>query len=575
MDRTPFAGRRWGAKPEAIPVAGIPRAPELLVSYLPGPRARTPRIPEASIVSAGEEPTITIRYADPSGARHVMTFDRDFRIGRGATCDVRIPAQLVSREHALVEIREGSWWIEDLGSTNGIIVDQQRTSRAVLSDGSVVQLGPGAPSLRITIESSVPAGTPGETVQHGGAAAAAVVLAEGGGESRSSDSVSEVMEHYLSGSSDRPAGERTRLIRAAYQVASGRQRRKFLWALSAVGGLLTIAMIVAGVQSVRNRRLLAAADGVFAQIREQDVVISRIRQVISEQENSDLDELLADLVAGRERLREEYDVYVREFGVYRRLRSTEERLIYRMARQFNESEFTINAGFVRRVQEQIDDYWLTPSGRQRWIDAVEKAHSSGFTDHIVATLAEHGLPREFFYLALQESDFNENAIGPETRWGRAKGMWQFIPATAAAYGLETGMNANGPGIDPADERLDYQKATEAAARYLLALHGKLTQASGLLVMASYNWGEHRVESRLESLPTPEERFAAEFVDVPTTAAERNYWRFLEAYEDRMPEETRTYVIRIVAAAVIGSDPEHFGFDLGNPLDEASGRLADR
>jgi membrane-bound lytic murein transglycosylase D len=514
-----------------------------------------------------ESQSIVVRYEDANGAELQVRLSHPFRVGRGEHCDVTIASPLVSREHAAFDNQDGTWWVVDLGSTNGLIVDGTSTQRAELGDGSVVQLGPGAPTLRISLGLGLPGSA--STTASRPLGTAAVVVGSGGGLEAAADesgSVDEAIEHYLSGSSSRPAGERTRLIRVAYQVAAGRQRRKFQWALGIVGGLALIALLYGGVQSVRNRMLMSAADAVFAQIREQDVLISRLRQVVEAQRNADLDELLADLVEGRERLREEYDVYVSEFGIYRKLKSTEERLIYRTARTFNESEFTISADFVRRVQEQIHDYWLTPTGRRRYTDAIELAQGSGYRDHIGETLRSRGLPAEFFYLAMQESDFDEKAIGPETRWGRAKGMWQFIPATAEAYGLSTGLQANGPGVPSDDERLDYRKATDAATRYLLALHGKLTQASGLLVMASYNWGERRVERRLESLPTPEARFAAEFQDVPTTATERNYWRFLEAYEDRMPEETRTYVLRIFAAAVIGRDPRHFGFDFDNPLD---------
>jgi hypothetical protein len=85
-------------------------------------------------------------------------------------------------------------------------------------------------------------------------------------------------------------------------------------------------------------------------------------------------------------------------------------------------------------------------------------------------------------------------------------------------------------------------------------------------MAAYNWGEHRVAPRLENLPTPRAVFQAEFAEVPANPSARNYWTFLSEYGDRMPDQTKDYVIKIFSAAVIGQDPGHFGFDFGNPLE---------
>jgi soluble lytic murein transglycosylase-like protein len=262
---------------------------------------------------------------------------------------------------------------------------------------------------------------------------------------------------------------------------------------------------------------------------------------------------------------ERWEGYVKERGLYRRLKTREDTLIFETARVFGESEFQISGSFIEAVLREIRQYWLGPGGRDRYLRALRTAQGNGYTRRIAQVLRERGVPTEFFYLALQESDFNAQAVGPETRWGRAKGMWQFIPATAERYGLSPGSRAHTAERDPNDERLDFELATDAAARYLRDLHGILTQASGLLVMAAYNWGEHRVVPRLETLPEPRDVFREEFAEVPEDPSFRNYWTFLSEYEDRMPEETKLYVLRIFSAAVIGRDPRHFGLDVENPL----------
>jgi hypothetical protein len=141
-------------------------------------------------------------------------------------------------------------------------------------------------------------------------------------------------------------------------------------------------------------------------------------------------------------------------------------------------------------------------------------------------------------------------------------MWQFIPSTALRYNLDPGVYQAKPRIDASDERQDFMKATAAAARYLRDIYGELAQASGLLAIASYNWGEHRVIAKLRELPGLENISENELAQNPET---RNYWRFYTEYADRMPDETKDYVLKIFAAAVIGEDPRLFGFDFDNPI----------
>src|SRR5690606_6278934 len=250
-----------------------------------------------------------------------------------------------------------------------------------------------------------------------------------------------------------------------------------------------------------------------------------------------------------------------ELGLYRKL-SPEEREIYRVARIFNESEFTMPAGFVREIKGVIRQ-WQS-SGR--FEHALRTAEQNGYTRTIVRTMQHYGLPPEFFYLAMQESNFNPCAVGPETRWGIAKGMWQFIPTTGRAYGLVIGPRADVRVCDLDDERHDFARATDAAARYLLYIYSELAQASGLLAMASYNWGEHRVIRNLDRMPeTPLDLVRRDVEGIPQNPQQRTYWHFLNEYRDRMPEETKGYVLHIFAAAVIGQNPRLFGFDFDNPL----------
>jgi hypothetical protein len=70
-------------------------------------------------------------------------------------------------------------------------------------------------------------------------------------------------------------------------------------------------------------------------------------------------------------------------------------------------------------------------------------------------------------------------------------------------------------------------------------------------MASYNWGQTRVNRLLKSMPDNPE--------------ERNFWQLLKKHRDQIPRETYDYVLYIFSATVVGENPELFGFDIGNPL----------
>jgi pSer/pThr/pTyr-binding forkhead associated (FHA) protein len=63
-------------------------------------------------------------------------------VGRDAANDVVINDEAASARHALIELADGSWWIQDEGSTNGTVLNGSRlTRRERLHDGDVVEIG--------------------------------------------------------------------------------------------------------------------------------------------------------------------------------------------------------------------------------------------------------------------------------------------------------------------------------------------------------------------------------------------------------------------------------------------------
>jgi len=129
-------------------------------------------------------------------------------------------------------------------------------------------------------------------------------------------------------------------------------------------------------------------------------------------------------------------------------------------------------------------------------------------------LTQYGLPKELKYLAVIESDLKSNALSVKG----ARGPWQFMDYTAEGYGLTVNQYQ--------DDRTDYYKSTNAAAKYLLHLYKDLKD--WLLVIAAYNGGPGRVYSAIKK------------------SGSRNFWQ-LQFY---LPEESRNHVKKFIATHYI-------------------------
>jgi Ca-activated chloride channel family protein len=105
-----------------------------------GSRAPVARSTRALIEdAAGPIPNAVLLRID-SGERYALAKPVNI-IGRSAMCDVHVPSAKVSRQSAAVVAEGGTFWVEDLGSSNGVFIDGSRIQRHRLRDGDVIQIG--------------------------------------------------------------------------------------------------------------------------------------------------------------------------------------------------------------------------------------------------------------------------------------------------------------------------------------------------------------------------------------------------------------------------------------------------
>lgn len=139
-------------------------------------------------------------------------------------------------------------------------------------------------------------------------------------------------------------------------------------------------------------------------------------------------------------------------------------------------------------------------------------------------LAKNGIPDDFKYLAVIESGLI-NAVSP----AGARGVWQFMPATAKESKLEV--------TEQVDERYHIEKATQAACEYLLKAKNKL--GNWTVAAASYNGGMAGLQNHI------------------------NYQQSSNYYDLWLTDETARYVFRILALKEIMKNPEKYGYNIPN------------
>ena len=189
----------------------------------------------------------------------------------------------------------------------------------------------------------------------------------------------------------------------------------------------------------------------------------------------------------------------------------------------------------RRVLEYLEFFQLDARDRfEIWLSRLGR-----YEGMIRERLRARGLPEDLVYLTLIESGLSNTAVSR----ARAVGMWQFMSSTGRGYGLQ---------IDPwVDERRDPYKATDAAVNHLQDLVQRL--GSVYLAAAAYNAGAGRIEREIRRLPGGGRGAGGESDSVDDQTF------FQIADRRNLRRETRDYVPKLIAAALIAKQPARYGF----------------
>jgi len=195
----------------------------------------------------------------------------------------------------------------------------------------------------------------------------------------------------------------------------------------------------------------------------------------------------------------------------------------------------LKVSITRRTLKYVRFFTRTDRGRgmfQTWLK-----RSGKYQDLIQHELREWRLPEDLIWVAMIESGFDPRAKSP----AGAMGLWQFMPATGAVYGLDQNKHV--------DQRKNPKLASRAAAHHLRDLYMRFGDWN--LALAAYNMGYEQLLDRIDRYGT------ADFNEL--------------ARQEALPKETASYVPKIAAAALIANNLERFGFDqveLARPVDAA-------
>ncbi|XYI03390.1 transglycosylase SLT domain-containing protein [Sorangium sp. So ce1128] len=194
----------------------------------------------------------------------------------------------------------------------------------------------------------------------------------------------------------------------------------------------------------------------------------------------------------------------------------------------------LDVPLTRRTMRFVRFFAQSDEGRAVFQRRFRRA--GAYREIVERSLREAGLPEDLLWVAAVESGFDPRAVSP----AGAAGLWQFMPRTGEAYGLEQS--------EWIDARMSLTRATDAATAHLRDLYERFGRWD--LALAAYNLGHEgvlRALSQVAATRDPEARGPIGLAELAQAGV--------------IPRETADYVPQIVAFAIVAANRARFGLDL--------------
>ncbi|HXW96938.1 MAG TPA: transglycosylase SLT domain-containing protein [Gemmatimonadales bacterium] len=464
---------------------------------------------------------------------------RSIRVGTSGDCDVRYDIDRdveVGRYHAAIVRKEDAYHVLDLGQAGGVWVNGERVQSQPLRSGDRVRFGAeGGPEAEVAvvfdpnydaardaqemIEAFKGQGTRRETKALKLVEAAAEKVAEerakaGGAKSRRTMQVMAVTMHQVG------------------DLMKQQTRKRWVKIVAAV---LAVAAVIIGGLGVVIYNKQKQIDSLLDAKSRFDQQIHAIQEKMDAERDSvrlaQLDQQLQEVTANAVRTLADLARTDKQKAAEVTASGDElDREIRAILKQFDAETYAVPPIFKERLAYHIDE--LVKAGPTTRIIYRRKVR---YWPQITAEFKALELPDVMAYVAWTESQFDPMAKSA----AGARGMWQMTRTTAQSMGLR---------VDGAvDQRTNVTLQTRAAAKYLAGLLAEFGEDAFMLAMASYNKGENGVRRVLRQVARTPGGFKK---------SRRDFWHLYRL--KLLPDETREYVPKILAAAIVCSNPDRYG-----------------
>ncbi len=480
------------------------------------------------------------------------------RVGRASDCDVRFDAAQdpkVSNHHAEFLFEDGCWFVVDTASTNGTLIEGRRIAKHRLHTGEQVQLGKGGPLIEVEFDvvDGPGAGLKTEavalTARHAPAAPRIDATAE---LSRISSDLKESADTATANLAEiaarkvaeerakaggMPSGQTMLIMAGALKQVQhstkARTAKRWIKVVASVAAVAAVVVAAMGIVIAHQKRQI---EQLVKQKERIDKEIDAVEQQMSEESDPDrlaaLEQKLNALTGNAQNTLAALGKSDKNKAAALAESGDElDRGIREILRKFDADTYAVPPIFKERLRFHVDE--LLKSSNLKFIYSRKQRYWPMITRQFSAL----GLPEEMAYVAWAETQFDPRAKSA----AGAAGMWQMMPSTAQTYGLRVDAHV--------DERYDPDKQTRAAARHLANLLAEYGSDSFMLAMASYNRGEAGVRRVLHQIAQEPGGFRKE---------KRDFWHLYRLR--KLPEETREYVPKVLAAAIVSRDAKRLGLE---------------